>query len=63
MSDIKLGDRVQLKSGGPIMVVEAIQGTIAVCVWTPKVLPKRGRFELQTLRIYETPQAIIPITG
>ena len=37
MEEIKLGDIVMLKSGGPLMtVVEIENGKTAHCVWFPK---------------------------
>ncbi len=33
MTDFKSGDVVRLKSGGPAMTIEVIEGHEAVCTW------------------------------
>ena len=42
--DFKLGDVVQLKSGGPSMTVEAISGNDVVCIWFDKMKAHRKSF-------------------
>lgn len=59
MSNIKKGDEVQLKSGGPIMTVQDIDDYSptgpedgALCVWFDKNNPMEKVFSLSTLRKY-----------
>ena len=54
MDEIKKGDIVKLKSGGPVMTVEDIKdGKYATCVWfdvtTTGTTFKRADFDLITL--------------
>jgi uncharacterized protein YodC (DUF2158 family) len=49
----KSGDIVQLKSGGPTMTVEEIDGTQANCVWFEGTKHKTGLFELSALESAE----------
>ena len=59
MSDIKKGDQVQLKSGGPIMTVEALGNyemeagieNGAKCVWFQKETPQARVFDVKSLSI------------
>jgi uncharacterized protein YodC (DUF2158 family) len=53
---LKAGDKVQLKSGGPIMTIETIgkfgmgsQHDSAKCVWFEKTKLMSGVFEFETL--------------
>jgi uncharacterized protein YodC (DUF2158 family) len=51
---IKVGDTVQLKSGGPLMTVNNIGAgegphDIISCVWFEKTERKEGQFEAPTL--------------
>jgi uncharacterized protein YodC (DUF2158 family) len=62
MSDIKKGDLVKLKSGGPVMTVQEIDDYTmkgskddASCVWFDGTEPKEKVFELSTLIRYEGP--------
>lgn len=34
MMDPKRGDHVRLRSGGPVMVIELVDGHLARCLWT-----------------------------
>ncbi|ODN65689.1 YodC family protein [Methylophaga muralis] len=59
MGDIKKGDEVQLKSGGPIMTVQGIGDYSpsgpddgALCIWFDKSTPMEKIFSLATLRKY-----------
>ncbi len=46
----KLGDTVQLKSGGPVMTVEEInEKTGILCQWFSEKEIKRARFRPETL--------------
>ena len=70
--DFKIGDLVTLKSGGPIMTVEAVQGTDpkVSCVWFQIVAvlaaahetrvwdssPNRATFPQESLEAYPPPQ-------
>ncbi|ROR18483.1 uncharacterized protein DUF2158 [Comamonas sp. BIGb0124] len=49
MADIKAGDKVRLKSGGPTMAVAAIGGSRGVCQWFEHGHLNDGRFELREL--------------
>lgn len=40
---MKVGDRVRLKSGGPVMVVEGLDASDAVCRYSPA--PGKLRYE------------------
>jgi uncharacterized protein YodC (DUF2158 family) len=51
-----VGDLVQLKSGGPKMTVEKLEGSEVSCVWFDGTNPKYGIFPVNTLKIYESPQ-------
>ena len=51
--EFKVGDTVQLKSGGPIMTIEKIamygEERKAACVWFEKTKKMQGVFGLPTL--------------
>ncbi|MES2589878.1 MAG: DUF2158 domain-containing protein [Bacteroidota bacterium] len=55
MHEIKIGDTVKLKSGGPKMTVNNFQVTfsqdtkIAVCVWFQDIIKMEGAFDTRTL--------------
>lgn len=51
MSEFKIGDTVQLKSGGPIMTIETINKGegMAWCVWFDGPDPKQRHFHIGTL--------------
>ena len=61
MSEIKKGDRVVLKSGGPLMTVQDIGDYLmssgiedgALCVWFDGNKPQEKVFDRATLEIYE----------
>jgi uncharacterized protein YodC (DUF2158 family) len=56
MSDIKVGDLVQLKSGGPVMTVAFIDSNGAKCVWFDDHNQEKEKvFPLETLKPYENP--------
>jgi uncharacterized protein YodC (DUF2158 family) len=50
---MKVGDVVQLKSGGPAMTIEVVtkttEGVIVRCVWFDSAEAKRGTFPAATL--------------
>jgi uncharacterized protein YodC (DUF2158 family) len=48
--DLKVGDVVRLKSGGPKMTVESIGGLIA-CMWFARGHAKHGFFDLDMLEL------------
>jgi uncharacterized protein YodC (DUF2158 family) len=45
----KVGDVVQLKSGGPMMTVEEVEERTVFCIWFDKTERKAGRFNPATL--------------
>ncbi|MGO9038179.1 MAG: YodC family protein [Steroidobacteraceae bacterium] len=48
------GDQVQLKSGGPVMTVESLDGSYVICTWfDAKHIRKQDRFLAVTLEKYE----------
>lgn len=49
----KIGDTVQLKSGGEVMTIEEIDEDSANCVWFVNQKVERGTFYLDTLVVYE----------
>lgn len=51
----KIGDTVQLKSGGPLMTVHAMDGAQATCVWFEKAERKEGVFSQETLELVNKP--------
>jgi len=60
MSDIKKGDTVVLKSGGPIMTVQDIGDYMAsgikngaYCVWFDGNVPKQKAFDLEMLKKHQ----------
>lgn len=60
------GDRVQMKSGGPAMTVERVDGDTVTCAWmqnsgsakTPKYTKKVDTFAAVTLTPYKRGPAI-----
>ena len=49
-NEIKPGDVVELKSGGPKMTVDSIDGSEAWCVWSVKDKPTGETFGLHLLK-------------
>lgn len=51
-NDLKPGDLVRLKSGGPVMVFEGESGLLgdAVCCWFDGSKPMRGGFTFAALQ-------------
>lgn len=52
MSDIqwKIGDLAQLKSGGPVMTVDALLGDGISCRWFAGAKLEKGNFSIATLQ-------------
>jgi uncharacterized protein YodC (DUF2158 family) len=50
MDEIKKGDKVKLKSGGPVMTVESIDGNNIDCIWFD-LTPTGFIFKRQTLDV------------
>ena len=50
--NFKIGDTVQLKSGGSVMTIEEIDGEYANCVWFVNDKVERNNFNLTTLKLY-----------
>ncbi|WP_202909586.1 YodC family protein [Alkalilacustris brevis] len=55
MAEVKPGDVVQLKSGGPAMTVSKVEGDICHCAWFIGSDLKHGMFSAATLEPYEAP--------
>lgn len=54
MAQLKVGDVVQLKSGGPHMTVNGFVGSsgqMATCTWFEKNDHKQGNFAVDALKI------------
>jgi len=51
---LKIGNTVQLKSGGPLMTVHVMDGQ-AICVWFEKAERKEGAFSQETLELVNKP--------
>jgi len=49
------GDLVKLKSGGPVMTVEATDGTDIYCMWFIDHKVEKGVFREPTLEAYNEP--------
>jgi len=63
MSELKIGDVVVLKSGGPKMTVAYIGNSGKIdCVWFKESNEKRGTFHVEAVQKYVKPrrQAIRP---
>ena len=54
---LKVGDMVELNSGGIPMTIESIDNGVANCVWMGKELVRRGSFGLECLRHAQTTKA------
>lgn len=54
MTDIKSGDEVRLKSGGPWMTVSAVEEDEAVCIWFEGQKQNVSRFNTVTLKIKDS---------
>ena len=50
---IKVGDVVQLKSGGPLMTVEIVDADRAFCTWFTNNEKRREPFQLAALQVAE----------
>jgi uncharacterized protein YodC (DUF2158 family) len=45
------GDRVRLRSGGPLMTVETVKGSVVDCIWTdPNGQTDEATFPVQVLQ-------------
>lgn len=54
MLNIEVGDKVQLKSGGPVMTVKKIDTPESIlCVWFKDVELTSANFLQETLEIFE----------
>ena len=54
MSIFNVGDRVQLKSGGPVMTIKEINTADSIlCVWFKDVELTSANFLQETLEIFE----------
>jgi uncharacterized protein YodC (DUF2158 family) len=54
MLNFKVGDLVQLKSGGPVMTIKEINGLDSIlCVWFMDVELVSANFLQETLEIFE----------
>jgi len=59
METFKIGETVQLKSGGPRMTVESVEGTNVTCVWFHEQTAKYGTFPAATLNHYTAPTTTV----
>ena len=51
MAEWKVGDVVQLKSGGPVMTVDGIGGSgKCICVWVEKGEPRKATYSPEALQ-------------
>jgi len=54
MAEFEVGDLVQLKSGGPVMTIKRVDGTMVACQWFAGKNLEEGRFYPSTLVRAET---------
>jgi uncharacterized protein YodC (DUF2158 family) len=54
MSDIKRGNVVQLKSGGPPMTVAKVEEPVASCIWFNNGTMESGGFHIDTISVVNT---------
>jgi uncharacterized protein YodC (DUF2158 family) len=54
-SHFVVGNVVRLKSGGPIMTIEEINGRTIYCVWYKPDEFLRNHFPIESLIIYKAP--------
>lgn len=52
---MKKGDRVQLKSGGPIMTLKEFRDNKVRCQWFEGDKLKEGDFSIESLELYSDP--------
>lgn len=57
----KVGDEVQLKSGGPVMTVTSIGTESLQCTWFKNDEVKRDAFPVEALEKYEQPDYSISL--
>jgi uncharacterized protein YodC (DUF2158 family) len=55
MVELKKGDVVALKSGGPRMTIAAASGDSIKCIWFDNTDLKDGEFDAATLDLYVLP--------
>jgi uncharacterized protein YodC (DUF2158 family) len=58
MADFKQGDVVRLKSGGPAMTVENIEGNETVCAWFGADHGEYRRRHIVTALLVPVPQTV-----
>jgi len=49
MHEFKIGDTVQLKSGGPVMTIDNVTGARALCIWFQSNETKPDWFHLSAV--------------
>jgi uncharacterized protein YodC (DUF2158 family) len=54
MADFKIGDVVQLKSGGPIMTVTRVDDGLIDCVYFNKEKLEQVTLERETIQIFKS---------
>jgi uncharacterized protein YodC (DUF2158 family) len=60
MSQLKVGDVVRLKSGGPAMTIEQVHADKALCSWFEGSKTHKQMFPLQALELDDEPGSIEP---
>jgi uncharacterized protein YodC (DUF2158 family) len=58
----KVGDKVKLKSGGPVMTVESISNGNVTCVWFAGSDAKYQAFPPATLEHFAPVRASVPLS-
>lgn len=62
-NEIEKGVIVRLKSGGPLMTVRSVSGSLAYCEWFTEEHRRLGTFEISTLQEVQQPGTAGTATG
>jgi len=60
MSGFKIGDVVQLKSGGPLMTINSVEESEYYCQWFVDNKMNDGSFHRDSLELYTPPESHDP---